>query len=55
MFYPLARVAAVYGPPVDIPPDLTPEGLEAARRKMEDLYVAFDAEVDAYFEPKIRA
>jgi lysophospholipid acyltransferase (LPLAT)-like uncharacterized protein len=55
MFYPFARVAAVYGPPVDIPPDLTPEGLEAARRKMEDLYVAFDAEVDAYFEPKIRA
>jgi len=55
MFYPFARVAAVYGTPVEVPPGLTTEGLEAERRRLEDIFVAFDAEVDRLFEAKAGA
>jgi len=52
MFYPFARVAAVYGTPVEVPRGLTLEGLEAERRRLEEFFVAFDAEVDRLYEKK---
>jgi lysophospholipid acyltransferase (LPLAT)-like uncharacterized protein len=50
MFYPFAGVAAVYGTPVEVAGDLTAEGFEAERRRLEDIMVAFDAEVDRIFD-----
>lgn len=50
MFYPLTRVAAVFGTPFEVPRDLPAEALEEHRRRAEEIMVAFDAEVDRLFE-----
>jgi hypothetical protein len=50
MFYPLTTVAAVYGPPFEVPKGLPAEAFEAERRRAEDILVAFDATVDRKFE-----
>lgn len=50
LFFPLTRVAAVFGTPFDVKPDFSPEALEAERLRAEDIMTAFDAGVDRFFE-----
>lgn len=50
IFKPFSKVAAVYGKPIEIPRDLTAEGLESERRRVERLMIEFDEEADRFFE-----
>jgi len=50
IFYPFSKVVAVYGPPIEIPPGLTDEGMESERRRVERLMVDFDEETDRFFD-----
>ena len=49
MFYPFTKIAAVYGPPIEIPRGLPPDRQEEERLRMEKIMGDFDAEVDRYF------
>jgi lysophospholipid acyltransferase (LPLAT)-like uncharacterized protein len=50
MFYPLTKVVAVYGPPFEVPRDLSAEAFAEERERVERIMVDFDAEVDRWFE-----
>lgn len=50
MFYPFTKVAAVYGRPIEVSRGLSVEAMEIERRRIEKIMVAFDAEIDRYFE-----
>jgi lysophospholipid acyltransferase (LPLAT)-like uncharacterized protein len=50
MFYPLSRVVAAFGCPVDIPLELDAHGMELERQRVERILVEFDRTVDEYFE-----
>jgi lysophospholipid acyltransferase (LPLAT)-like uncharacterized protein len=49
MFYPFAKVVAVYGKPLEIRPGLTDEEMETERQRVETLMVEFDRSVDDFF------
>ncbi|MDP2914546.1 MAG: lysophospholipid acyltransferase family protein [Candidatus Aminicenantes bacterium] len=50
IFTPFSKVAAVYGPPIEIPPGLAAEGMEGERRRVERIMIDFDRDVDDYFD-----
>jgi lysophospholipid acyltransferase (LPLAT)-like uncharacterized protein len=52
MFYPFSRVVTIYGPPIEIPPGLTAEGMERERQRVERIMIEFDRETDRFFERK---
>lgn len=49
MFFPFAKIAAVYGEPIEVPPNLDPARQEEERLRAEKIMVAFDEEVDRMF------
>jgi lysophospholipid acyltransferase (LPLAT)-like uncharacterized protein len=49
MFFPFTKIAAVYGEPIEVPPDLSPGRLEEERLRAEKIVVEFDAAVDRTF------
>jgi len=49
MFYPFAKIAAVYGEPIEVPPNLDSARLEEERLRAEKIMVEFDAAVDRTF------
>lgn len=49
MFFPLTRIAAVYGRPIEIPPNLPPDRLEEERLRAEKAMLEFEAEVERRF------
>jgi len=51
MFFPFTKIAAVYGEPIEVPPDLPADRQEEERLRAEKIMLAFDAEVDRCFEP----
>jgi len=49
MFFPFTRIAAVYGDPIEIPPNLPPARMEEERLRAEKIMVEFDARIDRTF------
>ncbi|MHB8053754.1 MAG: lysophospholipid acyltransferase family protein [Candidatus Aminicenantales bacterium] len=49
MFFPFAKIAAVYGEPIEVPPNLPPDRLEEERLRAEKIMIDFDAAVDRTF------
>jgi lysophospholipid acyltransferase (LPLAT)-like uncharacterized protein len=52
LFYPLTRVVAAYGAPVEVGPTASEEEAEEERRRVEKIMIDFDREIDSYFEEK---
>ena len=50
MFLPFTKIAAVYGEPIEIPRNLSPDLLEAERLRAEKIMLEFDARVDRRFD-----
>jgi lysophospholipid acyltransferase (LPLAT)-like uncharacterized protein len=46
---PLSKTVAIYGHPIDIPPDLDKERFEALRRLIEERMIEMERQADAYF------
>ncbi|MBN1937969.1 MAG: lysophospholipid acyltransferase family protein [Candidatus Aminicenantes bacterium] len=49
MFFPFTEIAAVYGEPVEIPPNLAPERWEEERLRAENIMLEFEAGVEKRF------
>ncbi len=49
-FVPFSKVVAVYGEPIDVPPDLSDEQFEDMRKHLEKVLTALDENADSYFD-----
>lgn len=49
IFYPFTKVVAVYGPPVNVDPDLKDDSLEKERQKIERLLIELDEKADRFY------
>jgi lysophospholipid acyltransferase (LPLAT)-like uncharacterized protein len=49
MFYPFAKVVAIYGDYFAVPPELSEDELEALRRKIEHYLVELDERADSFY------
>ncbi len=50
MFPPFSRVVVVYGPPIEIPSQLSEEDFEKERRRVEQLLTDLDRQADSHFQ-----
>jgi hypothetical protein len=50
MFLPFTKIAAVYGEPIEIPRNLSPEKQEEERLRAEKIMIEFDARIDRTFD-----
>jgi lysophospholipid acyltransferase (LPLAT)-like uncharacterized protein len=50
LFYPFAKVVAIYGEPIAVDPDLSGDALERERQRIEQILIDLDAEADRHFQ-----